>query len=204
MMPMQVSEQFMSIPQSDFAQQFALANNQQNIQLRNKSKYAAASEVRASPGGMALEDYHWSGGFYSPQFVSYDKWGQSLPEDLYGFKASVSEMIPSRVYGLMSPTSQINQYPIQVKNYELLETTSVPDIIIPEPIKLQPKYMGKTKELFGTTKSLDSVDVLIVVFLIILILYFFDKMFGTAISELNTWVKITIIAVLFLGLYSFT
>jgi len=150
--------------------------------------------MQSSPGGMALQDYHWSGGFYSPQFVSYDKWGQSLPSDLYGFNATDSEMIPSRIY-----QNHIQQFPIPVKNYELLETTPLTNI--PEAFPIFSQKRPPLTEYFSNTSRYQGV---IAIILLILMIYLFDKTFGKRIEESNIWVKIGIMIMLAIGLYFVT
>jgi hypothetical protein len=127
----------------------------------------------SSPGGIALQDYHWSGGFYSPNFLSYDKWGQSLPEDLYGFNSTNSEMVPQRVY-----EDQIQQFPIQANNYELLNTTSVPLVY----------------ERFESPNP-DRKPVLFFI-LFSIALYLFDKTFENYFRNLNIYIKITLLVFL--------
>jgi hypothetical protein len=148
-------------------------------------------QPRSSPGGIALQDYHWSGGIYSPQFVSYDNWGQSLPQDLHGFNTSDSEMIPSRSY-----QNQIQQFPIPARNYELLETT---------PITSHESFptfeLSKRQENFDKNWRYQGIVMLV---LLILMIYFFDKTFGKNIAESNIWFKISILILLSIGVYVIT
>jgi hypothetical protein len=159
----------------------------------------------SSPGGIALQDYHWSGGFYSPNFLSYDKWGQSLPHDLYGFNGTVSEMIPKRNY-----ENKLQQFPIPIRNYELLDTMFPPietknEEVQPQQLQLQPRPIERieTKSLpllplyEKFTPSGNEKTVLIIVLTAFLI-YLFDKTFDSHIRGMNLWLKL--ISLVFIGL----
>jgi hypothetical protein len=154
----------------------------------------------SSPGGIALQDYHWSGGFYSPQFLSYDKWGQSEPHELYGFNSNISEMIPEHTY-----TNQVQQYPIEVKNYDLLETIPK-DLILASPVRLDPHKLKASPsppvklEKF-CFKDMNSKKTIIFLILILLIIYVLDKTIEVYIREASLWSKLLFILVLALLTY---
>lgn len=144
----------------------------------------------SSPGGIALQDYHWSGGFYSPNFLSYDKWGQSLPRDLYGFNSTESEMIPQKTY-----SEKIQQFPIPIRNYELL-STEVPEIHLPPP---QPT----TYHSYERFQDPDRKRGLILFILFFLALYIFDKTFDVYIKEINIYIKIIAFVLISILIYKF-
>lgn len=139
----------------------------------------------SSPGGIALQDYHWSGGFYSPNFLYYDKWGQSLPRDLYGFNGSVSEMIPKRAYD-----DKLTQHQILVKNYELLNSTPVPRKTHVDTHKIH-KIPKKTQNLYEKYDSgSDPLKSILLFVLFFFAVYLFDKTFEEYIRETNIYIKI--------------
>lgn len=165
----------------------------------------------SSPGGRSLQEYHWSGGFYSPKFLSYDKWGQSLPNDLYGFNSTNSEMIPKNTY-----YNKIQQYPIPVKNYELLNTVFPRERQLPS-LKVNSKDAPSVIEdhIYPTSiannqkinmiepfRSTNSNKALLLTAIFLLVLYLFDKTFEDYIRKINIWLKITLIAILCFIVYT--
>jgi hypothetical protein len=170
----------------------------------------------SSPGGIALQDYHWSGGFYSPKFLSYDKWGQSLPHDLYGFNSTVSEMVPPSTYN-----NNLQQFPISIRNYELLKTAYPYPIQTPtEPIIENVVKRDHPKKDYSRVEAPPKVTAIrhpqlserfedaesnkksfIVTILFFLVFYIFEKTLDVYVKDIGLGMKMVILVALLSATY---
>lgn len=139
----------------------------------------------SSPGGIRLQDYHWSGGMYSPEFITYDKWGHSEPRNVYGFDNN-KPMLPPQSYA-----NKIDNHPVLLTNYELIDYP-VDTVEKRTPVKYNPII----KEKFETaaTKPASVWRMLLIQFCLFLIIYMIDKMLGDKISSLHILIKGGVIA----------
>lgn len=145
----------------------------------------------SSPG---MRDLYQSDGLYSPQFISYDKWGNSEPWHLYG--PPRTDMLPEKI-------QSITQTPILIKNYEILrdleEDGPAEGIETFQPLttkieKLEPNVDGKTR-------IIDAYQFALLHIIFIVMMFVFDKSFGKYIEETSLWIKMTIMIALALLIY---
>jgi hypothetical protein len=141
-------------------------------------------KVNFNQSGMIPPDKHWSGDIYSPEFISYDKWGFSKPTHLYG--AAEEKMAPRN-------TARSQEFPIQVKNYELLKPG------IQARNEMNNSQDQKMEKFEMSKENYDWVIVLVLLFLV----YMFDKAFGNHMQNLSFYYKLGIIGILVVILFYF-
>ncbi len=124
--------------------------------------------IRSSPGGQFLQDYHWSGGFYSPEFTSYDRFEPPnfCPKHVYGPK--MNTVFPSDEYG------SLEIHPQPIENTYLFPKTEYFDknqnnlIVV---ILLCILFVYFLEKLFGTFFTNHYVITGIILFFIVVLMY---------------------------------
>lgn len=153
-------------------------------------------EMRYSPGGTVAQDYHWSGGMYSPQFMSYDKWGDSNPSQVYGYDVSKQEM------PIYAEPPQSFQTPIT--NLELLQeidemSTASPSITTPistTPIVVPSKR--HKRERYNESQPPSMCQIVIVQSLLLVFLYIMHRQFGYLLEGMSHIIGLFICAIIIL------
>jgi hypothetical protein len=194
---------------------FSIFNTLKMQGSRPEGQRFSPDTARYSPGGLVLQDYHWSGGLYSNKFQRSDKWGFSEPQQVYGPPEP-----PAGPSLIVYPSELTHSYPQPFTNTQLLQTPPNVEADIhqypfsvnqaPQRQPLQPSNIEKFTDPAINVASMASKlltsnnanatlplsTVIIIQVLVYLLFLVFHMAFSTPISQLPIWIKIAILIVI--------